>query len=227
MKISVIMFVWNMEEHLRKSIDSIIDNIGIEDYECILVDGNSDDKSQEICLEYQKNNKKITYIKLNEYDENKIWNLGLKYSTGEYVYFIKGCTFLNENFINEAVQYLDDNPDTSTYIRNYKMLTEDGNIMDYRHFFEAVGVGPRLSMCVFKKSCIKEYFINQTCSEPIFTGKIIYTNKYYYDRENLNSFIDTRSYIAKPFLYQLTAAEHIDWIKYTVEKIKEYKEKIS
>lgn len=223
MKASIIVFVWNMEDTLRKSIDSIIDNIGIDDYECILVDGNSDDESREICLEYQKYNKKITYIKLNEYDENKIWNTGIKYSNGEYLYFIKGCTYLTKGFINNAVEYLDENIDTNVFIRNYKVINRDNKIMDFFHFFEDANIGPRLSMCVFRKSSIQEMFSGEFCSEPIFSGKIVRTQKYYYEKDNLNSFIDTEKYSNRPFLYKTEIAPIcINWIEYTQEKLNEY-----
>lgn len=221
MKISIIVFVWNMANILNDSINSIIENVGTDDYECILVDGNSNDDSQHICLEYQKNNKKFTYIKLPQYDENKMWNLGLRYSTGEYVYFTKGCTYLCKNFINNAIQFLDNNTYISTFIRNYKMYNSN-DVTNFYHFFEESYIGPRLPMCVFRKKCIGDIEFSDVPIENIFSGKIIYTTKYYFEKDNTNSFIDTQQYTNKPVTGEGLIAQYLDWIEYTKSKILDY-----
>jgi len=227
MKISIIVFVWNMENTLSQSIDSILNSINTDEYEIILINGNSSDKSENICLEYQKNYKTVTYIKLNEYNENKVWNAGLRYSTGEYVYFLKGCTYLCENFINDAIEYLDKNNNINVFIRNYKVLLENNNIENFYHFFETAYVGPRLSMCIFRKKCIVDEFCEKTCQEPIFSGKIVFTNNYYFEKNNTNSFIDTSDYTKTPFLYEYNMSSNFDWIEYTKYNIEEYKKRIN
>ncbi len=221
MKISVVVFVWNMEKTLKKSIDSIIKNIEAFNYECILVDGNSDDESKNICLDYQKTNTNVTYIKLTQYDENKMWNLGLNYATGDYIYFTKGCTFLCENFIQDALNYLDINPDTDVYIRNYQNLVQNKLIPIY-HFFETQKIGPRLPMCIFRKSAINSIQFIGNSTEHVFSGKVIYTHKYYFERNNVNSFIDTEYYGNYPKLTRCNMYSHLNWIEYSRNEINEY-----
>ncbi len=87
---SVIMAIYNTENYLKESIESIIkQNIDFkENIELILVDDGSTDNSKEICLEYQKkfpNN--ITYIYQEHEGQAKARNRGLKIASGKYINF--------------------------------------------------------------------------------------------------------------------------------------------
>ena len=60
-KISVIVPVYNVEKYLSRCIDSIL-NQTFRDFELILVDDGSPDKSGEICDEYAKKDDRIKVI---------------------------------------------------------------------------------------------------------------------------------------------------------------------
>ena len=55
--VSVIMCVYNKEEYLCRSLPSIL-NQTYQDYEIILVDDGSTDRSSEICDSFEKNYEK-------------------------------------------------------------------------------------------------------------------------------------------------------------------------
>ena len=57
-KISVIVPVYNVEKYLRRCIDSILAQT-FTDFELLLIDDGSKDKSGEICDEYADKNKRI------------------------------------------------------------------------------------------------------------------------------------------------------------------------
>lgn len=56
-KFSIILSIYNVDLYLEEAIDSIINqSIGFEDnVQLILVNDGSTDKSEEICLNYEKN----------------------------------------------------------------------------------------------------------------------------------------------------------------------------
>lgn len=222
MKLSIVVSIYNMEKYLETSLNSIIDNCEIEDYECILVDGASTDNSKNICLEYQKKYKNFTYIKLNKYNHNNIKNAGLKYSNGEYLYFIKGCDRLCNGFMKEALNYLNQNPDINVYAKNYKIQKKDGTIILFNSYFRSMNIGPILEMCVFRKSAINIVFKEDLCQDIIFSGKIALLNGAYYFNEGYDSFIKNDEYVLST---EPKAGQNIDWIKFTQNKIEEYTSK--
>ena len=57
--ISVVVPVWNVEQYLRKCLDSIL-NQTYKNFELILVNDGSPDKSAEIIREYEKKDSRIT-----------------------------------------------------------------------------------------------------------------------------------------------------------------------
>lgn len=222
MKLSIIVSVYgDMENVLVKCINSITTNVGIEDYECILVDGNSSSNTLNWCNSLQKDNSNFTYIRINNYDENEIRNIGMKYATGEYLYFINGCNLLCNNFLNEAIEYLDKNKNIDVFVRNYKVLNEN-NIEPVYSYFTKNEIGPLLSACVFRKSAINIKFQNEFCGDIIFSGKIIQLkNKMFFEETNTNSFILNQNFVFSNSI-DYVSAFNLDWKKYVIEEIKSY-----
>ena len=85
--ISVIMGVYNKEEYLYRSLSSLLDQT-YKDFELILVDDGSTDKSAEICDLYEKNYEKIHVIHKQNGGLPSALNCGLDYAKGDYVAFV-------------------------------------------------------------------------------------------------------------------------------------------
>lgn len=216
--ISIVVAINDMEETLQRCIDSIYTNVNL-DFEFILIDGNSTDNSQKICLEYRNKYKNITYIKLSSNDINDVYNVGLKYSKCKYLYFIKGCDILCENFIKDGVEFLEKN-NINVFVRNCKILCNN-SIDIYDNYFTQTKFGPFLSMCIFKKSSIKTTFNDYICTEIIFSGKNVWlNNSFYFDKENHNSFIMNMNYNWK--CYDYIKQFGLKWETYALEKIQEF-----
>lgn len=63
-KISIIVPVYNSEQYLSRCIDSVI-NQTYSDWELILVNDGSTDKSSEICSRYSANHQNIRLLNIN------------------------------------------------------------------------------------------------------------------------------------------------------------------
>ena len=61
MKVSIIVPVYNVENYLQRCLDSIL-NQTYKDFEVLLVNDASTDRSGEICAEYARKDKRIRYI---------------------------------------------------------------------------------------------------------------------------------------------------------------------
>ena len=85
--ISVIVPFYNSEEWLGRCCDSLISQKG--DFEFILVDDKSKDKSYDIACDYAAKDKRITVLK-NKYKKGVCGarNTGIVYADGEYITFL-------------------------------------------------------------------------------------------------------------------------------------------
>lgn len=85
-KISVIVPVYNAEKYIDRCMKSIYDQT-FTDYEIILVNDGSTDKSDEICRRYQEQDDRVTYIKKKNEGAGSARNMGIEKAKGEYLAF--------------------------------------------------------------------------------------------------------------------------------------------
>lgn len=97
-KISVIVPIYNAENELEKSIDSIIDQT-IRDLEIILIDDGSIDNSLAICKKYEKKDKRIKVIRQENAGVSVARNRGIEIAKGDYIGFVDADDWI------EAVMY--------------------------------------------------------------------------------------------------------------------------
>lgn len=99
-KLSIIIPVFNVENYLHRTLDSIISqSLGFEDIEVILVDDKSTDNSAKIMEEYDKKyeNIKCFYSEKGSGFPGKPRNIGLKNATSDYIMFLDADDFLEIN----------------------------------------------------------------------------------------------------------------------------------
>ncbi|WP_294219786.1 glycosyltransferase family A protein [uncultured Chryseobacterium sp.] len=99
--VSVIIPVYNVEKFLSEAIESIL-NQTLTDFELILINDGSTDRSPEICKDYQKKDSRIKYFSQNNSGVSIARNLGLFHATGEYVFFMDSDDTLDHDFINTS-----------------------------------------------------------------------------------------------------------------------------
>lgn len=118
LKLSFIVPVYNVAPYLRKSLDSLIAQ-DYENYEIILVDDGSTDRSGAICDEY---------VRLNELENERVSelgrppirvihqangglsaarNAGLKVAKGEYVCFVDSDDYWEENVLGGLMEQVE------------------------------------------------------------------------------------------------------------------------
>lgn len=97
--ISIIVPVYKSEEYLKQCIESIQAQT-FEDWECILVDDGSPDKSGSICDEYAKKDSRIHVIHKENGGVSSARNIGISYAKGEWIYFIDSDDTLYPNALS-------------------------------------------------------------------------------------------------------------------------------
>ncbi len=85
--ISIIVPAYNEERYLEKCLDSLLSQT-YTDFELILVDDGSTDKTAEICDEYRDKDPRIHVIHQSNGGLSNARNTGIKASKGEYLTFV-------------------------------------------------------------------------------------------------------------------------------------------
>lgn len=85
--ISIIVPVYNVEKYLARCVESIL-NQTFKDFELILVDDGSSDKSGVMCEQYAKHDKRIKVLHKENGGLSSARNAGLEIAEGKYIGFI-------------------------------------------------------------------------------------------------------------------------------------------
>ena len=86
-KISVIIPVYNAESTLRRCVDSVLAQT-FTDFECLLINDGSKDKSGEICDEYARKDSRVKVFHKENGGVSSARNVGLDNARGEWVSFV-------------------------------------------------------------------------------------------------------------------------------------------
>lgn len=102
--ISVIMPVYKTEEsHLRKAIESVI-NQSYRELEIVLVDDGSPDQCGAICDTYAETDDRVRVIHKKNGGVSSARNCGLEAVTGDYIFFVDSDDTLKNNAIEVLLQ---------------------------------------------------------------------------------------------------------------------------
>jgi glycosyltransferase involved in cell wall biosynthesis len=102
--ISVIVPVFNVEEYLHFCLDSILAQT-FRDFELILINDGSTDRSGTICEQYSRKDKRIKVIHKNNAGVSAARNSGLKIATGEYIAFVDSDDFIHQRMLEILYGY--------------------------------------------------------------------------------------------------------------------------
>ena len=124
MKTSFIIPVYNAEKTLSYCLDSILNQTD-QDFEIILVNDGSVDKSQEIIERYKKKhpNKIKAYTQKNS-GIATTRNNGIKYSSGKYLFFIDNDDYIDPDYVETFVNEIEERK-CDVVIGGYRRVTED------------------------------------------------------------------------------------------------------
>lgn len=175
-KISVIVPVYNVEDYIRKCLDSLI-NQTYKNLEIIVVDDGSQDSSGKICDEYANKDQRIHVIHKANGGLVSARKSGILLATGEYSTYVDSDDWIDENAFEELVDLLIIyHPDILAYgfIKEYydftikreellqegyydrrRFLIESNKIITHNHFFCQM---LHFSACskIYKTNLVKE-----------------------------------------------------------------------
>lgn len=118
-KYSFIVPVYNTEKYLKKCLDSLV-NQTYKDFEIIVVNDGSTDKSSSIISKYQKKYKNIIVIDKENEGLSMARNRGVQKSSGKYIIFVDSDDYVSNKLLEEVDKKIDDSD-----ILRFQIATED------------------------------------------------------------------------------------------------------
>ena len=103
MDISIIVPVYNTESYVSSCIESILSQT-FSNYELIIIDDGSNDKSREICDEFAEKDDRIKVYRQRNSGPSVTRNVGLKLAKGKYVAFIDSDDWIQPHYLEMLYQ---------------------------------------------------------------------------------------------------------------------------
>jgi len=127
-RISIGMPVYNGEKYLGEAIESLLTQT-FNDFELIISDNASTDRTRQICKEYAKKDSRIRYFRNGENtgaaeNFNKIFNL----SMGEYFKWAAADDILHPDFLSKCIEILEKEQDVALCHTKTLRIDESGKV---------------------------------------------------------------------------------------------------
>lgn len=132
MKYSIIIPIYNVEKYLEDCIKSVI-NQEYDNYELILIDDGSTDKSSIICDKFKKKYDNIIVRHKKNGGVSSARNMGKLLANGDFIIFLDGDDQLKSNCLEKINNYLLQNPDTELLICEYQEIKQ-GKVISKIHY---------------------------------------------------------------------------------------------
>lgn len=169
--ISVVVPCYNIENYIEKTIKSVL-NQTYSDYELLLVNDGSTDKTLKFLKKYENLDKRINIIDKKNGGVSSARNSGIEKSKGEYIYFLDGDDTIEEDFFEKAINIFNLNREIDILSFGFDIVSEKNEQI--------------------KKYSFKKY------DKKVFDSED-FLNKYFLKkiRQNMCSFIAKREIIIK------------------------------
>ena len=204
--ISVIVPVYNVETYLEECLDSI-QNQTYTDFEVLLVNDGSTDRSKAICERYCKENRRFHLLNQENQGLSAARNTGVAASRGEFIAFVDSDDMILANYLETLIHYMREDVDiveSQFTVSNEEFLAKsfkEPSILFEGNSQEAVKIFPKHVLNVnavtklYRRSIVEAVpYIDGVIFEDVYCGigmlkyirkiiKIDYKGYYYRQRQ--------------------------------------------
>lgn len=122
-EISVIIPVYNAEKYLNKCIESIL-NQSFNDFEVVLIDDGSIDKSWEILQGYSKIDQRVVICSQENSGAASARNKGISIARGKYICFVDSDDYIEKDMLSKCYESIKQN-NADMSICNFQIVKND------------------------------------------------------------------------------------------------------
>lgn len=124
-KISIIVPVYRAEQYIHQCLDSLLAQT-MSDFEILLIDDGSPDRSGKICDEYAQKDARIRVFHKKNGGVSSARNFGLERARGEWIGFVDSDDEVSEDYLRLAYSKVNDS-NADLVVMGYKRIDESGN----------------------------------------------------------------------------------------------------
>lgn len=169
--ISIIVPVYKVEKYIAECIESILAQT-FTDFELILVDDGSIDKSSEICDQFAEMDSRVKVFHKTNGGVSSARNYGIEHASGEWLCFVDGDDIIQTTYLEDFEL---DKADADIYMQGYVKVK--GEEIISRHSF--INCRNKNFYAVLAYS--EENFINNSPCFKLFKKSIINANNIRFD----------------------------------------------
>lgn len=127
--ISIIIPIYNVEVYLDRCLRSVQSQT-YTNFEVIMVDDGSTDRSADIAILYAESDARFKYIKQSNSGQGSARNTGLKNALGDYYCFVDSDDYIHPNYLSKLFNAITEtNSDIS--VCSVERVFDNGRIIDY------------------------------------------------------------------------------------------------
>ncbi|MDO4188428.1 MAG: glycosyltransferase family A protein [Lachnospiraceae bacterium] len=207
-KVSVIVLIFQVGPYVRQCLESILSQT-YENIEVLCVVGNTDDVSMQITKEFADKDSRIVFLPHDPCGIAESRNMGMKAATGDYISFVDGDDYIDNDMIETMVNALESHEADISIIGKYyyyKNISEgfsrDGDIeLGQKEAMEEILSGDNFFLHLWDKLYKRELFNDiefregaicedrQVCQDLLLKSKktVFVPKSKYYFRQSLDS----------------------------------------
>lgn len=143
-KVSVIIPVYKVEQYITDTVQSVL-NQTYQNFELIIVDDGSPDRSIEICQQFH--DPRIKIIRQNNQGVSAARNNGIRQSQGEYIAFLDADDIWLPEKLEKHVNHLESSPQVGVSFCRSAFIDQGGKPLDIYQMPKLKGITPALTLC--------------------------------------------------------------------------------
>lgn len=170
MKLSIIVPVYNLENYIAATLDSLLSIRFSADYEILVINDGSTDKSESVIRGYQQKHSQIVLYTIENQGVSNARNLGLSKAKGEYITFVDGDDTVEPDFFEKAIFELDSGG--YDFVQGNYVTLDNGKVSFFQYS------GKDMELCN-KKAMLESYFepnrkkIHNTVWGKVFRAEVV------------------------------------------------------
>jgi glycosyltransferase involved in cell wall biosynthesis len=132
--LSVGLFVYNGEPFIKESLDSLQSQT-FRDFELIISDNGSTDRTQAICEQYASLDRRVHYYR-NERNRGAGWNIRrvFELATGKYFKWVACDDLCSRDFFERCIDVLERDPSVVLAHCRTRVVNQSGNFLENYHW---------------------------------------------------------------------------------------------
>lgn len=166
-EVSIIVPVYQVENYIRQCVDSILEQT-FTDFELILVDDGSKDRSGQICDEYARIDERVKVIHQDNCGASVARNIGIDEAIGRYFMFIDSDDYIAPDMVECLYKNIVNNS-AEIAVCNYYCFEDDGRKNYSTNFISEILSGTEI---FYKRKNERNYGFWTVVWNKLFTGKL-------------------------------------------------------